>query len=333
LSEAAVERLQKWSKAPAHELTSNNFNLGLRHILEGEAACRLHGLISSVKCSESTRMELRRYGSLWNIAQMPNAYQQAIIDVLAAITNGEELPESSAPAATKVAVRLTGWLLDVVQSYPPPALLESFGDDAVMFDPVVRFVVFLRAINRMSEADCSEMVISLFDWDVWAAEDILLRWSDFRYPTSKEIYTAWVSTLSGMTAEEHWDSCLLRMRLTAIEHRLETGLAKGVEHIVDSGVPLFMLVEGVGLESVQTGVINLPEERHAYFLALAHRYRDLELFDLLFADGKFACFYGRSHTCDGRTPLCSTGLKALNDLPPENVCGVRSQLHEAGFFI
>jgi hypothetical protein len=94
-----------------------------------------------------------------------------------------------------------------------------------------------------------------------------------------------------------------------------------------------MMVEGYGVEGIVVGAQLLDEVKGPLFRALIERSIDLELFDLLLAGGTFACPLARAHSCDGRTPLCSEGIVGIGQLPPTEVCEVRSRLESWGYVI
>lgn len=330
-SPAARAALQRFEGIAPEAFDTDPIEFSMRHILETEAACRVDDLIRSSRVSDTSRDELGRYGSLWSIERMPDVYHRPFFDVYRAVSNGDDTAFSA--QAHTVMMRLTPWVLDLVQSYPPPQIIESLGDDAVMFDPVVRYIAALRSLNRMTGEDFVQMMSALVEWDYHAAEDILLKWCSYPYLASRDIYESWKSVLDDHIEAGDWDATLLRMRRDAIGGRLTSGSGKGILEIANGRTSLFMLIEGFGVRGLATGELFLPEERGPHYRALAQRFRDLELFDLFFSGGEYACILGRSEVCRGRTPSCSSGLRSLRDLPSKNVCTIRQELHDVGFYL
>jgi hypothetical protein len=263
---------------------------------------------------------------------MSEIYGQATNDVIVAFANGVPSKEVLSGIYEQVLL-LTPWLLDLAQSYPPPAMLEEYGPDAAMFDPVVRYIALLRAVNRMSQAHADDIARALANGDVWQAETVLLDSCPFPYPSSRGIYTNWLELLNGLAGGDEWDAPLFRMRRDAIAHRLESGRGKGIFEIVDSRVPVQMLIEGFRIQGIVVGDQLLEEVRGPLLNAMVQRTLDLELYDLLLAGGTFACPYARIERCEARTPECSTGIDRFDRLPPAEGCAVRKDLESLGYYI
>ncbi|RZT17477.1 hypothetical protein EV649_5023 [Kribbella sp. VKM Ac-2569] len=304
----------------------------LRQILEGEAACHVTRFIVDAAVEQQTRSELDASTSLWRIDEMPEVYGVALLEVMVAIAN-EALTTELIVKLYDPAMLITPWLLDLAQAHPPPRFVERFDADAAMFDPVVRFLVLTKALNKMSGDDYETMIRSIIADDAPEAERMLLQSSNFAYPPTHEIYTEWIADLDEAIAAQPWDMPLLQMRRDAISHRLQSGRGKGITQLVDAKTPLQMMVEGYGIEGIVVGVQFHDSVKGPLFRALIERNIDLELFDLLVAGGTFRCPLARAHVCDGRTPRCSEGIVTLDQLPPTAVCQVRTGLQSWGYRI
>ena len=328
---AAKAALERWVGNDFAEAAAQG-GYSLRQVLEGEGACHVTSFIDAAAVDRQTRAELDANRSLWRIEEMPEVYGEALLEVMVAIAN-ETLSAELIVKLYEPAMLITPWLLDLAQAHPPGRFVEAFGADAVMFDPVVRFLVLCKALNKMPGDDYVTMIQSIVADDVREAERILIQSCNFPYPSSQEIYTEWIAALDEAMAEHSWDEPLLRMRYDAITHRLQSGGGKGITQLVDAHTPLQMMVEGYGVEGIVVGAQLLDEVKGPLFRALIERSIDLELFDLLLAGGTFACPLARAHSCDGRTPLCSEGIVGIGQLPPTEVCEVRSRLESWGYVI
>jgi hypothetical protein len=305
----------------------------LRKILEGEAACLTETVLTDGRMADSSREELDRYRGLWSVPKMSDEYSAAFLDTWRAFTNGEDVDADIAPRLYDHVRLIAAWMMDVAQSYPPADMLNVLGHPE-MFDPVVRHFVLLRSLNRMSLPKAQSMVEALIAGEMTEAERLLLEFSSYPYPTSSEIYSSWLDTLTASAPDPAaWDYDLLLMRINSIQHRLENGSAKGIVALVDSQTSLQVMVEGLGIQGIIVGEHLLEDRRTRYYSALAARMEDLELFDLLFEYGAFVCPLAVAHACEGRIPRCSSGHTRLDQLPSEDSCSVRRRLHEAGYYI
>lgn len=304
----------------------------LRQVLEGEAACTVSRIITNASAAPETHAELDKYESLWRVHRMPDVYGDALIEVMTAIAN-ETITGTSFNKVYEPAMLITPWLLDLAQGHPGARFAQAFGADAVMFDPVVRFLVLIKALNKMPGDDYVTMVGLIVEGELQGAERILLQSSNFSYPSSQDIYTDWIAVLDELMADHPWDEPLLRMRYDAISHRLESGSGKGITELVGGRTPLQMMVEGYGIQGVVVGDQLLDEVKGPLFEAMIERNVDLELFDLLLAGGTFTCPFARAHVCDARTARCSDGAVSFGQLPQSDVCRVKSRLESWGYGI
>jgi hypothetical protein len=304
---------------------------GLRQILEGEAACEVDQQVRASRGTEETLAEVERYRDRWNVLRMPDEYRGPIRDVIEASTNGGSTEGVGASFPAYLA--LTCWLLDLVQSYPPPSVQETFADESAMFDPVARYLAMVRALNRIPQEPFTSMIEALSENDRDGAEAALLEWCRFPYPSSRSIYEAWIPIIEERSTADEWDAPLFKLRLAAIRYRLETGEGKGIAPLVYAGMPLQMLVEGRGIRGLLSGEQLLVDVGDPLKEALIARATDLELFDLLIAGRSFSCPLARGHICTARLPSCSAGFERLILLPSEEGCAIRRTLQSFGYAI
>src|SRR5439155_534391 len=130
-----------------------------------------------------------------------------------------------------------------------------------------------------------------------------------------------------------WDAPLFRTRLDAITHRLETGRAKGLYEIVDSNMPVQILVPGFGIRGLLMNRQLLPEHQAPLLLALEMNAIDIGLIELLYEANPYRCPLALAATCDGRTDACADGIADLTMLPQTRVCWVRRELQNLGYAI
>jgi hypothetical protein len=328
-TDAARAALERWEGVSPDQPLDD---YSLRFLLEGEAASVVYDQVRGSLASDESWAELERYKTLWRMPTMQDVYRRTFGDVTLAFVNGTPTPEVFAAVFDQM-VLFTRWLIDITQSYPPPSMIATYGADSVMFDPVVRYAVLLRSLNRLSQDASDDVTRALVAGDVWTAESVLLGACPFPYPSSLEIYRAWLPTLEALSDEGDWDAPLFRLRRDAIGHRLETGRGKGLREFVDAKIPVQMIIEGLGIRGVLVGDQLTEEVRKPLLSALAQRNVDLELHDLILADGTFACPYARIQVCDARQPVCSEGIDRLGRLPDTEACSIRNDLTSLGYWI
>lgn len=300
----------------------------LRGLLEGEAASGLYGQVATSRVSVVGKQLLEEYRTLWDPFDMGKEYYRTIIDVARAM--GRDVDGSQLAKGLLVYTMLVEWAVDYACAYPPSSLLTQGQLDAHLFDPVVRFVLVLRAFALMPEAPAQSMLEALVSRRWAAVEQTVAEYVPIPYPTTTNIYKAWVGELQPLADGGEWDAPLLGLRLAMCKTRVAGGPMDALRLVFDSEVPIQLLVQNTGIRGILWGRHYYDDELKK---ALLLHNVDRELLGLFHGAGLYRCPYGRADLCDGRTPACSTGLVRVAQFPPEEQCGVRKNLMELGFAI
>jgi hypothetical protein len=321
-----ADTLSRWMEMTPSELS--RLDMSLREILEGEAAAHVHLLVRSSETTTTSAAQLDRDQDLWNVLAMAPIYHTALQRVLYAVANGP--PDNI--GSIQADLIYTSWILDLVQSYPPPAVLASYGSEADLFDPCARFALLLKATTLASEENMGAILEALFQGEPRSAEEILLRDCPFRYPTTMEIYESWLKVLTPLADADTWDAPLFKLRNDALQHRISTGRPKGVLEAIEARIPIQILVEGFGIIGIRHNEQLLDENWEGLSTAIVSHQIDIELFHLFYDGLRFQCPLERAHICDARTHDCRR-IELFEQLPKRDECYVRRSLEQIGYIL
>ncbi|OXM60475.1 hypothetical protein [Amycolatopsis vastitatis] len=300
----------------------------LRRVLEAEAACEtyLHVMRSKVSDIGVDLLHEREY--LWNPILMGEDYSSGIISV--ALATDREVGSDQIRRGMRAYAALSSWIAEFAVAYPPPAILADWRLSRAYFDPVVRYLLALRALGDMSEPAYETLLEAVLDrrWDDF--DDTLRAYMRVEYPSTRDIYTAWLDELEPLATGESWDAPLFALRTAMLRSRLSDTRETELGAVFTAQIPIQVIGTGTGLRGIMWGQQLYDDKLKR---ALLDWNVDRDLYELFYGSGMFRCIFARSQVCKSRQPRCATGMTLLSQLPPEEGCQVRRVLHELGYNI
>lgn len=276
----------------------------LRTMFEGEAACVVDHHISRSRFGGAGLEWIEEHRNFWDVTQMGGDYVDSLIDVATVMLNHHPSAEEMIESMPSLLV-LVPWVVDLASAYPPPSLLEEWQGDPAGFDPVLRYLLILRALNRL-DVDRKQRLLAAVLAEHWNdAEAVLRDASELPYPSSAEIYERWLTVLNPLATSDDWDAPLFEMRTTALRARLEGVMPKGIGAMLADATPVWVMVTGIGFKGILQGKQILDA---SVVNAMLGRRAAMELFDLFHGNGRFRCPWGRANRCAARQEECSTGI-------------------------
>jgi hypothetical protein len=314
------------TEIPEEDLTMYS----LRRLFESEAASDTFGLVSTSGVSRDGRdlLESEEFKKLWDPSNMGEEYFSTIVDIARSMdrdVDAEELAEGLLAYAA-----LAEFAADFASAYPPPSMLSTWKHSKHLFEPVVRFLLFLRALVTMPAATAEQMMMALLEQRCADAEAALAQYISVPYPSMTSIYREWVSVLEPLAAGSEWDAPLFGLRLSMVRSRLDSDTYKALRMVFDAEAPIQVLVQNTGIRGLLWGQ-HFTDDKLKEALLLKNV--DRELLELFYGTSTYRCPYGRAGICAGRTPKCSAGLTHVAQFPSQDVCSVRRNLQELGYYI
>jgi hypothetical protein len=302
----------------------------LRALLECQAASNVYRTVATSRVSDAGAMLLQQdeMKLLWMPELMGEEYYGPLLDIAQAFDRN--IDEEGLAKGFLGYVLVLNWAVDLVCAYPPEGLACQLQIDGDLFNPVVRFILMLRAFTQMTDHHFQAIADALIQHEMSIAEEILANYMPVAYPTTQSVYEAWLQELQPLAASDEWDAPLFRMRMAMIKARLD-GLPTGLPQAAMSEVPIQTLVQNAGIRGILWGQDLIQEDMRE---ALLLRNVDRELLNLIYEDeGRYRCPFGRAHVCPGRLPHCLSGLTRIDQFPSEDACEVRRYLHKLGYAI
>jgi hypothetical protein len=303
----------------------------LRTMFEGEAAGITYLQIADSRFDDAGLEWIEQHRNLWHVVKMGGDYLRPVIDVATAWLNHQPSVNEIEEIFEGITgfISLAAWVVDLASAYPPPSLLEEWPGDPAEFDPVLRYLLILRALNEL-DADRGERLLRAVVGGDWGGAEAIFRdGSSLPYPASAQIYERWLTELDPLLSSDNWDAPLFELRAAAMRARLDGLRPKGIEAIMTGTTPVQVLVQGIGMQGILHGKQLFDANVRGAMLA---RRSDMELFDLFQGNGRFRCPYGRANMCDARQERCLTGMTRVSSLPTIG-CQVRKELEELGYAI
>ena len=226
-------------------------DFSLRSMFEGEAAALVWDTLRRAKYDEDSSSWLDEHRRLWHLEDLDDDYVRPLIHVATAINNGavtDEILTKLMPVLTC----LVAFMVDWASAYPPPSMVSD-RRTALVNNPVLRFMLGLRAVIVMTDDAAREMFDAILDFKWNEAEQTLANWTAVRYPSSALVYQRWIETLAPLAASGDADARLFEARVLAMRGRENGSMSKGVLAIATAGSPVQVLVEGAGLHGVVQG--------------------------------------------------------------------------------
>lgn len=300
----------------------------LRALLECQAASNVYRTVvtSGVSDTGAQLLQQDEMKLLWKPLLMGEEYHRPLLDIALAFDrniDGEGLAKGFLGYAL-----VLDWAVDLVCAYPPKSLVRQLQIDRELFNPVVRFILMLRAFTQMTDHHVQEIADALMQHEMRIADEILASYMPVAYPTTQIVYEAWVRQLQPLADSGEWDAPLFRMRMAMIKTRLD-GFRAGIPLAAMSEVPIQILVQNSGIRGILWGQDLVEKDMRE---ALLLRNVDRELLNLFYEDeGRYRCPFGRAHVCPSRLPHCLSGLTRIDQFPSEDACYVRRDLHKLGY--
>lgn len=302
----------------------------LRTMFEGEAAGITYLQIAHSRFDDAGLEWIEQHRNLWHVVKMGGDYLEPVIDVATVWLNHHPSANEIFDSITSF-VSLAAWVVDLASAYPPPSLLEEWPGDPAEFDPVLRYLLILKALNKL-DADRGERLLEAVVGGDWGgAETIFRDGSSLPYPSSAQIYERWLTELDPLLNSDNWDAPLFELRTAVMRARLDGLRPKGIEAMMIGTTPVQVLVQGIGMQGILHGKQLFDANINIRGAMLARR-SDMELFDLFQGNGRFRCPYGRANICDAKQERCLTGMTRISSLPTTG-CQVREELKELGYAI
>jgi hypothetical protein len=298
----------------------------LRRILEGEAACLTWRHVDGADTSEVGAELLRDLRHLWQPGLMGEEYYTALAAVVTAIDS--EMDNAALLEGFATYAVLTECIANIATAYPPPGILSEWNHSCHLFDPVVRFILSLRALVIMTPSDFQELLESLENFSRF--EEKIGQFIPVPYPASRDVYTEWMNELEPLASASGWDAPLFKMRSDMIRTRLENEQLGALASVFHSQTPIQVLVENVGLRGILWAQHFSDDKLMSAIMAWN---MDRQLLDLFYGSGRYRCPYGRAAVCSARKPQCSSGYGRVTQLPPSEGCRVRQSLEDLGYAI
>lgn len=303
-------------------------DLDLSALLELDALCAAFDALATTQRPPNAQAWLDDHARLWWLPGAAPA--QALVLRQVAESIGLPAPTVDPSMGTLRAVAaVTAWLVDLACAHPAPGHLTALPDDTRSFDPVERFTAGLAALTRLDPEQVLTVRGSVLGGRRRDAEAVLATAMETPYLSSTTIYEHWVEELQPLARSDEWDAPLFRLRLAAIQARLEEDPVRGPQALMHAGTAVHAMVEGVGMVALTD--IEETSTLAALRRALMDRRFDMEIFELVHGDAVFRCPYARATPCPGRRQVCVTGIEHLRDLPSADVCEARRSLVAAGW--
>jgi hypothetical protein len=222
---------------------------------------------------------------------------------------------------------------DLACAHPSPRLLQAKGQDRIEYEPGIKFIRLVRAMNRLSEVEGKDFAAASQRKDLPAMEKILLDQCDYPYLTGQEVYEDWADLFAEMAKQD--DDRVLAMRASCCRQRVNEPMyfiGKYAARSVEQNIPVYVLTPP-GFVFFGINKFLFPEEQDALFVDLLKRSRDFALTSFFFGDGKYRCPLAESKQCDAATVTCLDGISRGQQFPPAGDCIVRHGLEACGFRI
>lgn len=222
---------------------------------------------------------------------------------------------------------------DLACAHPSPRLLEAKGQARIEYEPGMKFIRLVRAMNRLSQQEGVEFGKALDRDDFAAMENILLGKCDYPYLTAQEVYQDWADLFAKLAQQD--DNHVLAMRLLCCQQRVKEPIyfiGKYASRSIEQQIPIFVLTPP-GFVFFGINKSLLPEEQDNLFADLLKRSRDFALTSFFFGGGKYICPLAESNQCTAATDTCLKGISRGKEFPGADECAVRRSLEGCGFKI
>jgi hypothetical protein len=319
-------------------------------LLEGEAVATVFLQMLNIRETERQHEIRRDFASLYHPDEMPDDYVATLEQIQGSLVqlvgpdDVEQMPPAQLQWFIRVIYKVATFLIDLSFAHPSPFLLDRVGHNRYEYEPGIRLFRLLKALwasatNSDESADMSQFLEALDGNDVRRMEDVLLRNCDFPYCESEAVYDDWRELFQQQMQDD--DNRLLQLRRYCCEVRLNkpaSCVTKSLSSILDTQIPILALTGKDYAAITSHPDLLQTQDRMEWLLDLMANKRDMELREFFFSSGTFVCPFAEAGLCQVATNACRQGITSFSEFPawdaqkpPNQSCGVRGDLEEAGF--
>jgi hypothetical protein len=219
-----------------------------------------------------------------------------------------------------------GMLVDSALAVPPIAWIRKRDLDPTEFDPAVKYFRLLMAFQQLKGEAMDAFVRGLRQGTLVQAEAALLGAAKFAYPSSEEIYRAWIDVLGPMSEE----SAVAKIRRDACQFRLDNGVLtdrRDIDLLFGMQAPVMFFHTGRGFFKTDWGARVLDRDSEVSFVVeLIDDLLLVELCDFIYRVGEFRCPHARANICPSVRDECSAGFTTFEQFPEGEGCRARDLL-------
>lgn len=304
------------------------FDFSTQSILESDAALTVIRNLRQLQVTTEAQSEIiNRNTSLFDRHLLGPEYWRAITHLEAVLSHHAELDERQLSLVIPLTFDL---FLDSALACPPLEWIYAREESLDEYEPGVKYARLLIAFQELSGTTMDQFWHALSTNRSTEAEAILLTHTSFRYPSSEEVYKAWIKTLEprvpkSFTAEVRYEAC---------RWRLSNGVlvgARDINLLVSMEAPIFYLHENQGFVKHDWGIRAFDREKDMGLTTeFVDRFMMMELAEFFFRTGEFRCPHAKADTCSVVEDGCAAGFVHVAQFPKSSSCFARALLARYG---
>jgi hypothetical protein len=303
------------------------FEWSVQSLLEGDAMLSVKQTLRRLQATDTQREIYERNTALVDEDKLGPEYSQTVVQVAGIIDHHVSPSEKDLMA---VIPRFFGLLVDSAVACPPLDWIETRNQKMEQYEPSVKAVRLMLAFQQLKGSEIDGFWTAMAENRYLDLETILLRHTSFAYPSSTEIYEAWIKALEPRAKEE----ITAEIRSGACRFRLDNGVLlpyRGIDLLFSMKAPILYLQSHGGFVKHDWGLRIFDREKdHELTQELVDQFMIMELAEFLFRTGEFRCPHAQAGICPAVEDGCVAGFTHLAQFPSSADCRARSVLNSCG---